>query len=141
MGLFRSKKDTSTSMCTHFQRIYQYSSGDYLPDTSQPNVEENYEISSKAYTPHTSTRYINISVGSNGKAKSCGKDTDRELPELYIKREDCCGCTACYAICPTKAITMRPCEEGFLYPVVDSDKCIRCYKCISVCPIKKRDVP
>ncbi|MCD7884746.1 MAG: 4Fe-4S binding protein [Lachnospiraceae bacterium] len=34
---------------------------------------------------------------------------------------------------------MRPCEEGFLYPVVDSEKCVRCYKCLSVCPIKKAD--
>ena len=39
----------------------------------------------------------------------------------------------------THAITMRPDEEGFEYPVVDSEKCVRCYKCISVCPIKAKD--
>lgn len=109
------------------------------PDTSQPNPDENYAITTGAYTPHENTRYMNVIIGENGKAKSRGKDCDKELPELYKAREDCCGCTACYAVCPVKAICMRPDEEGFEYPVVDSMVCIRCYKCISVCPIKQKD--
>ncbi|MCD7856410.1 MAG: 4Fe-4S binding protein [Clostridiales bacterium] len=28
-------------------------------------------------------------------------------------------------------------EEGFLYPIVDAEKCIRCYKCLSVCAFKE----
>ncbi|MCD8222468.1 MAG: 4Fe-4S binding protein [Clostridiales bacterium] len=28
-------------------------------------------------------------------------------------------------------------SEGFLYPVVDAEKCIRCYKCLSVCAFKE----
>lgn len=122
-----------------FERIYQYSSGEYLPDTSQPNPEENYEITANSYTPHTSTRYLNVIIGSNGKGQSRGKDTAKELPVLYGKREDCCGCTACYAVCPVGAVIMRPDEEGFLYPVVSAEECVRCYKCIGVCPIKQKD--
>lgn len=60
----------------------------------------------------------------------------KELPTLYVRKEECCGCTACYAICPKEAITMEPDEEGFLYPVVHEEKCIRCYQCLKVCPIK-----
>ena len=58
------------------------------------------------------------------------------MPILFKNKEDCCGCTACYAICPKDAISMRTDEEGFDYPIVDDDKCVRCYMCIKVCPIK-----
>jgi len=60
-----------------------------------------------------------------------------EIPVLYVRKEDCCGCTACYAICPVDAVSMEPDEEGFDYPTVNSDKCIRCYMCLKVCPIKE----
>ena len=62
---------------------------------------------------------------------------DRRLPELYDATEKCCGCSACYAICPVEAITMEPDVEGFLYPSVNAEKCIRCYSCIGVCRFKK----
>ena len=51
-----------------------------------------------------------------------------------LRKDECCGCTACYASCPAKAITMQPdVDEGFLYPVVDESKCINCGKCLKVC--------
>lgn len=81
---------------------------------------------SKVYNPHKSTRYRN-------KDKSASQ---KSLPNLYKNRENCCGCSACYAICPVSAITMEPDEEGFLYPTVDAEKCIRCYRCLSVCAFK-----
>ena len=66
---------------------------------------------------------------------------NKEIPVLYKRKEDCCGCTACYAICPKSAITMQPDEEGFDYPVIDEEKCVRCGSCIRVCPIKAASVP
>lgn len=60
----------------------------------------------------------------------------KELPILYNRKEECCGCTACYAICPPKAIVMVEDEEGFEYPKVTESKCVRCYMCLSVCAFK-----
>ena len=56
---------------------------------------------------------------------------------LFERKEECCGCTACFAVCPKNAITMQADEEGFEYPVIDESVCIKCEMCIRVCPIKK----
>lgn len=118
-------------------KIYQYSNGTYLPISSQPSNTEDYEIKERQYMPHKSTRYINVHLGTNGKAMRVDKtvwvECEKILPELYEKKMYCCGCTACFSICPVDAIRMLPDEEGFLYPVVDAQQCIRCYKCMSVC--------
>lgn len=50
-------------------------------------------------------------------------------------KKNCCGCTACKNICPKNAIEMVEDEEGFLYPVVDTNKCVNCRLCEKVCPI------
>ena len=60
----------------------------------------------------------------------------RDVPILYTRKEECCGCTACYAICPKDAISMVGDEEGFKYPQIDIDKCVKCHLCESVCPFK-----
>lgn len=59
----------------------------------------------------------------------------KDIPVLYKRKEECCGCTACFAICPKKAISMIEDEEGFDYPKIDSERCIRCYQCIKICPV------
>lgn len=46
---------------------------------------------------------------------------------------DCCGCGACEAACPKKAITMRTDSEGFWYPQVDSSLCVDCGLCKKAC--------
>ena len=61
---------------------------------------------------------------------------EKHAPVLFFHKEDCCGCTACYAICPKDAISMEEDEEGFEYPQVDEDVCVRCKRCLNVCPIK-----
>lgn len=60
----------------------------------------------------------------------------KDMPVLFDRKEDCCGCTACYAICPKGAIYMLEDFEGFEYPQIDQEKCVRCYQCVSVCPVK-----
>ena len=49
------------------------------------------------------------------------------------KKQDCCGCTACESICPHNAIRIEADTLGFLYPVVDADKCVECSLCEKVC--------
>lgn len=50
-----------------------------------------------------------------------------------INNEDCCGCAACYLICPKHCITMQADQEGFLYPHVDKQTCVDCGLCEKVC--------
>lgn len=51
--------------------------------------------------------------------------------------KDCCGCTACYAICPKNAISMESDTLGFKYPKVDREKCVECKLCEKVCAFSK----
>lgn len=60
----------------------------------------------------------------------------KEVPVLYSNKANCCGCAACYAICPVKAITMLEDSEGFLYPQINDSICVRCYRCTEVCVFK-----
>lgn len=57
---------------------------------------------------------------------------------LYKQKQECCGCTACYAICPMHAIRMVEDEEGFDYPYIEEEKCIQCGQCLCVCPQKSK---
>lgn len=70
------------------------------------------------------------------KINTMNNKSEKPIPILFTRKEDCCGCTACYAVCPKGAITMLPDEEGFDYPQIDAEKCVRCWSCIRVCPIK-----
>ncbi len=59
---------------------------------------------------------------------------------IQIKeKENCCGCTACYSVCPQKAIEMQQDREGFKYPQVIIDKCTNCNLCERVCPELSHD--
>ena len=59
-----------------------------------------------------------------------------EFPVLFSRKDQCCGCTACFSICPIEAIIMEPDEEGFEYPVINYEKCVKCNLCLKVCPLK-----
>ena len=56
------------------------------------------------------------------------------------EKTDFCGCSACMNICPKKCITMIKDKEGFLYPVVDEEKCIHCGLCEKTCPILHKKI-
>ena len=59
--------------------------------------------------------------------------------EQVCPKENCYGCTACYNVCPTEAISMKKDQEGFLYPNIDQNLCIDCGKCKEVCPVYHDD--
>lgn len=49
-----------------------------------------------------------------------------------VHREECCGCMACFNICPIDAISIVK-SEGYFYPTINKGKCISCGKCVTVC--------
>lgn len=56
-----------------------------------------------------------------------------------VRKEQCCGCSACLHICPKRSISFIEDKEGFLYPQVDTSTCIDCGLCEKVCPILNQD--
>ena len=66
------------------------------------------------------------------------------MENIYLKTKDkvtCNGCTACSLVCPKHCIEMKEDNEGFIYPVVDEDRCIHCGKCLKICSnYKKQEI-
>lgn len=56
-------------------------------------------------------------------------------------KQDCCGCGACYQVCPKQCIEMSLDEEGFLYPSVNLSSCVDCHLCEKVCPVLNPNQP
>ncbi len=61
------------------------------------------------------------------------------MPLLFDEKNkaQCCGCSACFAVCPVGAIKFKADSEGFLYPEINGEMCVGCNRCINVCPLKK----
>lgn len=57
------------------------------------------------------------------------------MKNILENKNSCCGCTACYNICPKNAISMVLDEEGFKRPIIDEDKCVNCGLCKKSCPV------
>lgn len=55
------------------------------------------------------------------------------------EKQNCCGCGACFNVCPTRCITMTEDEEGFLYPEVDTSRCVDCGLCSRVCVCQREE--
>lgn len=53
---------------------------------------------------------------------------------IKLDSENCFGCSACAAICPTKALVMQEDSAGFLLPHFNSSLCIGCGACKRTCP-------
>jgi len=63
------------------------------------------------------------------------------MTKTYLDSEEhnlCCGCGACMAICPQKAIHMRQGYDKAFYPVIDDNLCVNCNACRRVCPFINR---
>lgn len=55
-------------------------------------------------------------------------------------KEQCCGCSACLAQCPKKAISMQMDSEGFLYPHIEHSLCVDCSLCMKTCPVYQPNI-
>lgn len=64
-------------------------------------------------------------------------DTKKRFPKLFEKTEECCGCGACYTVCPRGAIEMEADRYGFMYPKVKEALCIQCLQCEKICIFKQ----
>lgn len=111
----KSNSTTITGWKLSEETVYSYRDGSLVPHANR-------------YSPHCSTRFRNMAALDDSQIV--------RLPELYSRREECCGCTSCLHVCPTEAISMEPDEEGFSYPVVDAERCIACFKCMAICAFK-----
>ncbi len=63
---------------------------------------------------------------------------NKVLPVLFENKIDCCSCSACMCVCPVGAIVMKEDSQGFIYPIIDDNKCIRCYICMKKCPLSAK---
>lgn len=61
-----------------------------------------------------------------------------KAPKLFNNPNECCGCTACMALCPQGAIEMRADSKGFMHPHIISSLCMGCMKCIRSCDFKTK---
>jgi NADH-quinone oxidoreductase subunit I len=69
----------------------------------------------------------------------------REMPErfrfrIFLKLDDCVGCTLCEQVCPNGSIKMQPVDrenprnKRKIYPDVNFGTCTVCRNCQEICP-------
>lgn len=51
--------------------------------------------------------------------------------------ENCTGCAACAAVCPSASIIMQADAEGFLHPRINIETCSDCDLCRTTCPVSR----
>lgn len=53
--------------------------------------------------------------------------------------KECSACGACVDACPKGAISLKENKKGYLYPIINQQKCISCGICSKVCANEKKD--
>lgn len=83
--------------------LFQSEEGVVLSDCNQL-LPENYAV----YEPYEKPRYIKVDISHE-------KTACKRLPILYAKRSECCGCGACYSVCPCSGKTYLKKHEKEIY--------------------------
>lgn len=60
---------------------------------------------------------------------------EKEQMISLASKETCTGCTACANVCAYNAIEMVQDYDGFLYPIINENKCVGCGLCEKRCPV------
>lgn len=58
---------------------------------------------------------------------------DSKTVQTVVEKKVCCGCGACYVVCPQSCIEFVY-GNRFNYPRIDLEECTGCGKCLKVCP-------
>ncbi len=101
------------------------------------NIIEKFSKLSEVVAPATKDFNI-VKVNSDTKTNSMNKISSKIYNSTHncipkINKSHCRGCSICYNICPTHAITIQRDEKDELYANIDYSKCIYCYKCVQAC--------
>lgn len=62
------------------------------------------------------------------------KTSNKDKVTLCAQHE-CCGCMACYNVCPSNGIRFVENQDKVLVPLINYDVCIACGRCRAVCPV------
>lgn len=57
---------------------------------------------------------------------------------VFDEKKYCCGCSACFSVCPKNAIAMQEDTEGFVFPQINQKLCVECGLCRKICNFQNR---
>lgn len=62
------------------------------------------------------------------------------MESVFVTKDKCCGCTACFNVCPKNAITIQVNGGGYSYPAINPELCINCGLCQKTCQFSKPEI-